>query len=281
MDLNDNMSLETLINDVIALAKSEAIGKPPTIRLSQETAALLLAVGEPGTVPPQPATTETVDAAPHAIATSPAAARPEEEQEMKPAALPATSSSEILKDIAAEVTQCEKCPLGAQRQNAVPGEGNAHASLVFVGEAPGASEDRQGRPFVGRAGGLLTDIIVKGMEIKREDVFICNVLKCRPPGNRTPNPEEVTQCEPYLLRQLEAIGPKVICALGATAAQTLLKTTEPIKRLRGAWHNYHGIPFRVTYHPAYLLRNPVDKKKTWEDIQEVMRALSGEITPEI
>ena len=186
-----------------------------------------------------------------------------------------------LQSVAEEVAVCTRCALSESRDHTVPGEGNMNADLVFVGEAPGASEDRTGRPFVGRAGGLLTDIIVKGMKMDREDVFICNILKCRPPGNRTPNPEEVSQCEPYLLRQLKALQPKVICALGATAAQTLLKTNDPIKKLRGIWHNYHGIPFRVTYHPAYLLRNPADKKKTWEDIQEIMRVLSGEITPEL
>mgnify|MGYP006299060291 CR=1 FL=1 len=186
-----------------------------------------------------------------------------------------------LQSVAEEVVVCTRCALSESRDHTVPGEGNMNADLVFVGEAPGASEDRTGRPFVGRAGGLLTDIIVKGMKMDREDVFICNILKCRPPGNRTPNPEEVSQCEPYLLRQLKALQPKVICALGATAAQTLLKTNDPIKKLRGIWHNYHGIPFRVTYHPAYLLRNPADKKKTWEDIQEIMRVLSGEITPEL
>lgn len=195
--------------------------------------------------------------------------------------LPQIAGEDSLMRIADEIRKCEKCPLSQTRTHTVPGEGNAHAELVFVGEAPGVSEDRMGRPFVGRAGQLLTDIIVKGMKMKREDVFICNVLKCRPPNNRTPNPEEVGHCEPYLLRQLSVIQPKVICALGAVAAQTLLKTTSPIKHLRGHWHNYHNIPFRVTYHPAYLLRNAADKKKTWEDIQEIMRFLAGEISLEL
>jgi len=160
----------------------------------------------------------------------------------------------------------------------VAGEGNPEAALVFVGEAPGASEDRQGRPFVGRAGQLLTDIISNGMKMHRDDVFICNVLKCRPPENRNPNPEEIMHCEPYLLRQLDLIRPRVICALGAVAAHTLLKTDTAIGRLRGQWHAYHGIPLRVTYHPAYLLRNPADKVKAWEDIKEIMRFLNAQGT---
>ncbi|MCX8063735.1 MAG: uracil-DNA glycosylase [Candidatus Hydrogenedentes bacterium] len=176
-----------------------------------------------------------------------------------------------------EVKVCTKCGLHKTRTQTVFGSGNPKAQLVFVGEAPGAEEDKQGLPFVGRAGQLLTDIIVKGMKMRREDVYICNVLKCRPPNNREPNPMEVYYCEPYLLRQLEIIKPKVICALGRVAAQTLLKTTESIEKLRGKWHNYHGIPLRVTYHPAYLLRNPADKKKAWIDIQEVMKLLKGEI----
>ncbi len=176
-----------------------------------------------------------------------------------------------------EVKACKKCSLHSTRTQTVFGSGNPLAQLVFVGEAPGAEEDKQGLPFVGRAGQLLTDIIVKGMKMKREDVYICNVLKCRPPGNREPNPMEVFHCEPYLIRQLELIKPKVICALGRVAAQTLLKTNDSIEKLRGKWHNYHGIPLRVTYHPAYLLRNPADKKKAWLDIQEIMRLLKGEI----
>ncbi len=189
--------------------------------------------------------------------------------------------SEIQKQldiIRQEVAQCTKCPISEDRTNTVFGTGNPEADLVFVGEAPGAEEDRQGLPFVGRAGQLLTDIIVKGMKMRREDVYICNVLKCRPPNNRDPNPMEVMNCEPYLLRQLELIKPKVICALGRISAQTLLKTDAPLNELRGKWHNYHGIPLRVTYHPAYLLRNPADKKKAWIDIQEVMKLLNGEIT---
>jgi len=283
--LDNEISLQSLIEDVMMLAKKEARGKPPKVHLSERTAELLLAIGEK----------------PEAREVAPASAAPREKRDPVAAELfPSTGeTATVLRElggedgesnrnreselalIADEVMTCAKCPLAAQRKRPVPGEGHPRASLVFVGEAPGAEEDRTGHPFVGRAGNLLTDIIVKGMKMKRDDVFICNVLKCRPPNNRTPNPEEVAQCEPYLLRQLEVIRPKVICALGATAAQTLLKTNESIKRLRGIWHDYHGIPFRVTYHPAYLLRNPTDKRKTWEDIQEIMRLLSGEVIPEL
>lgn len=177
------------------------------------------------------------------------------------------------------VAGCRKCALCETRTQTVFSDGSATAQLVFVGEAPGADEDRQGVPFVGRAGQLLTDIIVKGMKMRREDVYICNVLKCRPPNNRDPLPSEKEQCEPYLVRQLELLKPKVICALGKHAANTLLRKDEATGRLRGKWHRYHGIPLRVTYHPAYLLRNPADKKLVWEDIQHVMRALRGEEDP--
>lgn len=186
-----------------------------------------------------------------------------------------------LAEVAAQVRACEKCSLCKTRTQTVFGVGNIHAELVFVGEAPGADEDRQGEPFVGKAGQLLTDIIVKGMKLRREDVYICNVLKCRPPNNRNPNPEEMALCEPYLVRQLELIRPRVICALGGIASKCLLQTEESVGRLRGRWHNYQGIPLRVTYHPAYLLRNPSDKKKTWDDIQEVMKVLSGGDTPAV
>lgn len=272
--MNDNDSLQEVINDVSALARHAARGNPAKLTLSKETAEMLNAVG---TTPPPPAKAET-EPMPEPVP------EPTPEPDASPLAAvpqPKKEENEMLTKIAKEVTQCQKCPLAALRTNPVPGEGNPKASLVFVGEAPGASEDRLGRPFVGRAGNLLNDIIVKGMRMDREEVFICNVVKCRPPENRVPNPEEVRHCEPYLIRQLEAIRPKVICALGATAAQTMLKTNATIRSLRGVWHNYQNIPLRVTYHPAYLLRNPEDKKKTWEDIQEVMRVLSGEVTPEI
>jgi uracil-DNA glycosylase len=169
---------------------------------------------------------------------------------------------------------CRRCPLHRTRHSLVFGEGNPKADLVFVGEAPGADEDAQGRPFVGRAGQLLTKIII-AMGFKREEVYICNILKCRPPGNRNPQPEEIAPCEPFLIRQLEAIRPRVICALGTFAAHTLLKSEAPISVLRGRFHSYQGIPLMPTYHPAYLLRNPGAKKQVWEDVQMIMKTLGN------
>jgi DNA polymerase len=169
---------------------------------------------------------------------------------------------------------CQRCPLGKERRNLVFGEGNPHADLVFVGEAPGADEDEQGRPFVGRAGQLLTKIIA-AMGLQRDDVYICNILKCRPPGNRNPQPDEIAACEPFLVRQLQAISPKFICALGSFAARALLKTESPITTLRGRFHDYHGIRLMPTYHPAYLLRNPDAKKLVWQDVQMIMKELEA------
>jgi uracil-DNA glycosylase len=183
-----------------------------------------------------------------------------------------------LADIREELGNCQRCSLHSTRQNLVFGEGSPQADVVFVGEAPGADEDLQGRPFVGRAGQLLTKII-EAMGLKREEVYICNILKCRPPGNRNPLPGEILTCEPFLVRQLEAIAPKVICALGTFAAHTLLKTEVPITVLRGRFHDYHGIAVMPTYHPAYLLRNPSAKKQVWEDVQQIMKRLNNGETP--
>jgi uracil-DNA glycosylase len=182
-----------------------------------------------------------------------------------------------LGEVKSELGDCQRCPLGRVRTNIVFGEGNPKAEIVFVGEAPGGDEDIQGRPFVGRAGQLLTKIIV-AMGLTRSDVYICNILKCRPPGNRNPKPEEITACEPFLIKQLEAINPRVICALGTFAAHTLLKTDVPITVLRGKFHAYHGIQLMPTYHPAYLLRNQGAKKHVWEDVQKIMKALPRQVS---
>lgn len=189
-----------------------------------------------------------------------------------PSAAPAAGSADPLASLGEEMEGCRRCSLGALRHRLVFGEGNPRAELVFVGEAPGADEDEQGRPFVGAAGQLLTRIIA-AMGLKREDVYICNILKCRPPGNRNPLPAEIAACEPFLIRQLEAIGPRIICALGSFAAHTLLKTEAPITALRGRLRSYQGIPLMPTFHPAYLLRNPGAKKQVWEDVQEIMKVL--------
>jgi uracil-DNA glycosylase len=169
-----------------------------------------------------------------------------------------------------EVAGCQRCSLAKTRKKVVFGDGNASAKIVFVGEAPGADEDEQGLPFVGRAGQLLTDII-KAMGLERKEVYICNILKCRPPENRNPLPDEIRLCEPFLKRQLRLISPQIICALGSFAAKTLLKTETPISALRGRFHTYEGILLMPTYHPAYLLRNPSAKKQVWEDVQLIMK----------
>jgi DNA polymerase len=171
-----------------------------------------------------------------------------------------------------ELGDCRRCGLADTRLNIVFGEGSPGAELVFVGEAPGGDEDIEGKPFVGRAGQLLTRIIV-AMGLTRQDVYICNILKCRPPGNRNPLPVEIAACEPFLIRQLEAIKPRVICALGSFAAHTLLKSEILISELRGRFYHYQGIPLMPTYHPAYLLRNPGAKKQVWEDVQKIMELL--------
>jgi DNA polymerase len=173
------------------------------------------------------------------------------------------------------IEACRKCQLGGSRLHSVPGEGDPHAGMVVVGEAPGATEDETGRPFVGRAGQLLNEIL-KAIGFKREEVFICNVLKCRPPGNRDPEPLEVAACSPYLHRQLELLGPRVILAMGRPAAHALLGSNASLNELRGKVHRYRGIPLIVTYHPAALLRNPHWKRPTWDDVRIARRIHDGE-----
>jgi DNA polymerase len=181
-----------------------------------------------------------------------------------------------LDSIRQELGECHRCQLGDERTNLVFGVGNPRARVIFVGEAPGHDEDLQGEPFVGEAGQLLTKII-QAMGFRREEVYICNVLKCRPPGNRNPQPAEIEQCQPFLLRQVQAIAPAAIVALGTFAAQTLLATKEPISRLRGHFHDYHGIPLMPTFHPAFLLRNPAMKREVWADMKQVMQRLGQEL----
>ena len=181
-----------------------------------------------------------------------------------------------LEQFQAKICTCMQCPLGATRTNFVFGSGNPNADIMVIGEAPGADEDEQGLPFVGRAGQLLTKIL-ESVEMPREQVYICNILKCRPPNNRKPLASETDQCEPYLWKQIELIKPKFILALGLTAANTLLKNKESMTALRGKVHDYQGISTIVTYHPAALLRNPDWKKHTWEDVK-FLRKLYQEST---
>jgi DNA polymerase len=179
---------------------------------------------------------------------------------------------ETMADIREDLKHCKRCGLSAGRRHIVFGEGDVNARLVFVGEAPGYEEDKRGVPFVGAAGQLLTRII-EAMHLTRKDVFICNIIKCRPPGNRNPKPAEIEACKPFLERQLKIIRPGFICALGTFAAQTLLKTETPISKLRGNLYDFMGIKVLPTYHPAYLLRNPDRKRAVWEDMKKLMQQL--------
>ncbi len=185
----------------------------------------------------------------------------------------AATMPETLDDIRADLGDCTRCPLCKTRHHIVFGEGAADARLVFVGEGPGMDEDRCGRPFVGAAGQLLSKII-RAMNLSREAVYIANIVKCRPPDNRNPEPDEIRQCLPFLNRQLAAINPQVICALGSVPARTLLKTDTPISRLRGRFHEFMGIPLMPTFHPAFLLRNPLRKREVWDDVQQIMGRLA-------
>jgi uracil-DNA glycosylase family 4 len=184
-----------------------------------------------------------------------------------------TDPATALRLIREDLGDCTRCPLHKQgRKQIVFGVGNPQAELMFIGEAPGADEDQQGEPFVGRAGQLLNNMI-KAMGIRREDVYIANIIKCRPPGNRTPERDECETCSPFLMRQIAAIKPKAIVALGAVAAKTLLAINAPMSEFRGRWYDFRGTKLAVTYHPAFLLRDPRQKKETWKDLQMVMKEL--------
>lgn len=189
-----------------------------------------------------------------------------------PARTEEVGGDDLLAELERVVAACEKCRLAKGRTQAVYGVGNPHAELMFVGEAPGRDEDIQGKPFVGRAGQLLTDII-KAMKLTRDDVYIANVIKCRPPENRNPEPDELDACRPYIRRQVELIRPKVIVTLGRFALQSLLEKGYSISAVRGQWLDYEGIKVMPTYHPAYLLRNPAAKKDVWTDMKKVMSTL--------
>lgn len=206
------------------------------------------------------------------LAPPPVAPRVETPAPASAAAKPAPS--ETLEQIRADLGDCQRCVLARTRTKIVFGQGNPQARLMFVGEAPGGDEDEQGLAFVGKAGQLLTKII-EAINLKRDDVFIANVLKCRPPGNRNPETDEILQCQPFLERQIASIRPEVIVGLGKFAGQWLLKTMQPITRLRGAMGEYQGIKVMPTYHPAYLLRNPEAKKDVWEDMKVVRDLLRG------
>lgn len=185
----------------------------------------------------------------------------------------AEARPETLADIQVDLGDCTRCPLCRGRTHIVFGEGDPKAPLVFVGEGPGYEEDQSGRPFVGAAGQLLTKIIT-AMGLSREQVYICNIVKCRPPNNRNPNPDEIARCLPFLQRQIRAIRPRVACALGNVAARALLVTDAPISRLRGRFHRVMDLALMPTYHPAYLLRNPEKKRDVWDDVRQIMKMLA-------
>jgi uracil-DNA glycosylase len=236
----------------------------------RETRALITEDGSeyPETVP-QPELREEI---PRNVAT--AASVPEENlfAVPKPEAK-ITDPARTLRAIREDLGDCTRCRLHQQgRKQIVFGVGNPSAELMFIGEAPGADEDQQGEPFVGRAGQLLNNMI-KAMGLRREDVYIANIIKCRPPGNRTPERDECETCSPFLMRQIEAIRPKAIVALGAVAAKTLLAINAPMSEFRGHWYDFRGTRLAVTYHPAFLLRDPRQKKETWKDLQMVMKEL--------
>jgi DNA polymerase len=195
----------------------------------------------------------------------------------EPKTNPQSASTEVgnapaLQAIRDDIGDCQRCKLAPKRTHIVFGSGNPNAELVFVGEAPGFDEDQQGLPFVGRAGQLLTKII-ESIDLKREDVYICNVLKCRPPDNRNPEPDEVGACNPFLRRQLAVIRPKVVCCLGTFASQTVMQTASSISKLRGRFYDIDGMRVIATFHPAYLLRSPDKKREVWEDMKQIRAEL--------
>ena len=221
-----------------------------------------------------PSSSETIDIPQHVTPSAP-------QEDIRQAPAPGQTEAhageqhETLENIRKNLGDCQRCKLGKTRKNLVFGVGNPQARLVFVGEGPGADEDLKGEPFVGEAGQVLNRIIT-AMGIKREDVYICNVVKCRPPGNRDPEADEISACSPFLLRQIRSIQPEVIVTLGKFASQTLLGTKEPITKLRGKFRDFHGIPLMPTFHPSYLLRNKGDAGPfwdVWDDMTQVLRLL--------
>ena len=251
--------------DVEPPAELPAVARLSTIDF-QEEMTLPKPAGKPAVQKTAPLTTS---AAPK-IASLPMASAPSLFESVEK-----ISGDTVLK-IREDLGECTRCKLHGTRHKIVFGDGNPKAQLVFVGEGPGADEDAQGLPFVGRAGKLLTQMI-EAMGLQRKDVYICNVVKCRPPENRQPEEDEVTTCSPFLLRQIDAIAPKVIVCLGATAAKTLLQTNRGISQFRGEWLEFRGRKLLATYHPAYLLRNPPAKSEVWKDLQKVMAVLGLEV----
>jgi DNA polymerase len=236
--------------------------------------------GSPPTpaLPPREPVTTPVPTRPEILTSLPATETVHDTDAARPIPL-VRSVAEVLTSIRADIGECTRCKLHAQgRTQIVFGVGSPAATLMFVGEAPGGDEDIQGIPFVGRAGQLLTKII-EAIGLRRDEVYIANVIKCRPPGNRNPEPDEVSTCEPFLFQQIDAIGPRVIVALGTFAAKTLLQTTDPISRLRGRVFDYRGAKLVPTFHPAFLLRSPDRKRDVWDDMKKVRALLQDSAAP--
>lgn len=257
-------------------ARAELAELVTGFRVHLEAAARGGAIAAPGGPSPRPAPQPGAQASSAAstpapqVAESTAAEPPQPAVEPAPGEVPAPPRS--LGDVRAALGDCQRCKLAGSRTHIVFGVGSEAAPLMFIGEAPGAEEDRRGEPFVGRAGQLL-DRMIAAMGWTRDAVYIANVLKCRPPGNRDPQPAEVAACEPFLARQIEAIGPRVLVTLGKPAAHLLLRTSAPISALRGRFQAFRGIPVMPTFHPAFLLRKPERKRETWADLQQVMAEL--------
>ncbi|MGI9090537.1 MAG: uracil-DNA glycosylase [Gemmatimonadaceae bacterium] len=279
------------VDDAMAAIDALRSGRPPvtgSVRESRPEAATRAATpAAPAPTPPGPTRPDVVAPAPDVrLSESPEANEGAHHmKEFEQGLVVGTPNGTLLEPnpfadvrslaaLAKLVQECTRCPLYQTATHGVPGEGDPKAGLMVVGEAPGANEDETGRPFVGQSGTLLNKIL-EAIDLKREDVFISNVVKHRPPGNRNPTSDEVAACSPYLVRQIQIIKPKVILALGTFAAQTLLNTKTPIGKLRGAVHRYHGTPLIVTYHPAALLRNPAWKRPTWEDVKLARRILDS------
>lgn len=267
-------SLPTVLRDLASALEAELMNDSnATVELPQPVEWVswaALRAKTPGTVgagSPAPAPVATAKPAASRVAAVPAVAE-SSASASHPTPVSVVSSSS-LEEIAAQIASCKACPLAASRTHTVPGIGRLAPEVMFIGEGPGADEDAQGVPFVGRAGELLTKMIA-AMGYSREEVYIANIVKCRPPENRKPAPEEMSACFPFLQRQIEQVRPKTIVALGATAIQGLLHTNQGINALRGHWLEYQGIPVMPTFHPAYLLRMPVAKREAWSDLKQVM-----------
>lgn len=270
----DRSRLLASIRDYLEQLREEGLeGVPAPVKAASISATSVLSKTTPSKAPPVALTRSATPGIPAAPSPPPASGPASGASADLPYRYPGLEQTGDLEATRAFIGECTRCKLHPFRHNIVFGVGDPHADLMFVGEAPGADEDMRGEPFVGRAGQLLTDIIERGMGMTRAEVYICNVIKCRPPENRNPETDEVMSCEPFLFRQIDLVRPRAIVGLGTFAVQALLKVKTPISKLRGNWQDFREIKLMPTFHPAYLLRNPADKRLVWSDIQEVMKLL--------